>query len=415
VDLLARFHAHQGTRSLPVPPGSVSELFKRRDPDFWRFLETLQTATYAELTAHLRDELGVRALIGGSNFIETLADFRSNAGLDYLDAHAYWDHPVGGWSVTDPITNQSVLRRLARPDQPLAALARRQALDLPFAASEWAACWPNDHLAEFPLLLATTAAGQGWDAPMWFGLTGLPPAPAQSGVFDQDNKPHARLAAALAALAFRRGDFPLLPVSNATTPSLPPWDNLKNLHPGDAHLTHRLLWSPAGATPATADATPPSNALRLLEPGLAVIESPRTRATLGELSLRPAVSAGPGFQVSSPAAFAVVAATSLDSAPLENSRRVLLYIAARVENSGQTFRPFRRGLLSVGGPPMLAEPVRGHLTLARADPRPHRLVPLDLHGRRAGPGTVHPVAPDGTLTLPLDPGPALWFELSAEP
>jgi hypothetical protein len=187
------------------------------------------------------------------------------------------------------------------------------------------------------------------------------------------------------------------------------------LHPDTDPLARRLVWSDADAPAPDAPAASAPPALRLLEPGLATLHTARTRAVLGELHLRPAVSAAPGFTVASPAPFEVVAATSLDAEPLERAGRMLLFVAARVENTGQSFRPFRRGLVALGTAPMLAEPVRGGLTLTRTDTRPLRLVPLDQHGRRAGPGTVYPVSDDGTVTLPLDAQPALWFELSVEP
>lgn len=63
--------------------------------DYLQFLSDTESAYYAEMTAWLRDELGVDLPISGSqaNYGGLEGQLRLAEATDYLDIHYYWDHP----------------------------------------------------------------------------------------------------------------------------------------------------------------------------------------------------------------------------------------------------------------------------------------------------------------------------------
>ncbi len=409
--LLDAFARRQNARGLELPAGDVLALFNRREPDFWNFLRETQDAGYDRLTRFLREDLKVQGLIGGSNFIEFADDLHSNARLDFIDVHVYWDHPVGGWSELNSVSNRSVIPALAGAN-PFRQIALQNAKALPLAISEWQACWPNEHLAEFPPLMAAIGGLQGWDAPMWFTFEGHEPAPLISGVFSADNKPHLRVSGAFASIAFRRGDFSPLPARVSSYANTLPWESVNSLASEADVLTERLLWSsgPASTKPAKEGR---AGSVVVADRATALLSSPRTAAVVGRALPRPAAAGA--LTVASRTPFSVIGVTSLTDAPIERANRLLLLAVARMENTGQVFRGYRKGLRSGGVAPILAEPVRATLLIERANEKSLQLVPLDVHGRPAG--AARPLSRDaqGRVRVELDGEQWLWAELVAVP
>jgi hypothetical protein len=86
------------------------------------------------------------------------------AGLDYIDAHAYWNHPhfpgkpwdSKNWTVHNVALVNS-------PDGTLASLAGRRVAGMPFTVSEYNHPEPNQYAAEGFPMIAAFGAFQGWD------------------------------------------------------------------------------------------------------------------------------------------------------------------------------------------------------------------------------------------------------------
>ena len=81
--------------------------------DMAEFYLKLQRDYYDEMHDFLVTTLGVRVPVTGSNAFGGLYEPYTHQGLDYIDDHAYWDHPRFpnvAWSPTDwLIQNQSML------------------------------------------------------------------------------------------------------------------------------------------------------------------------------------------------------------------------------------------------------------------------------------------------------------------
>jgi hypothetical protein len=407
-ELLGLFRDWCGRRNEAVPAGNCTSLLDGKQPQFWRFLQETQDGYFNEMTRFLREDLGAKPLISGSNFQFRVADAESNAALDFVDMHGYWDHPSGGWAETDRFANRPLSRELAE-QTPFRMIAALQTAGKPFAISEWQAGWPNDTFADMPVLMGVIAGLQGWDAPMWFGYSGGEYEPMMSGVFGSDNKPSARLAAVVGSLIFRRGDFDALPLKVRALPRYP-WANLERDLPPSDLFHYRNAWGRAAQAPASAPSAPAQVEWR--EPGFVRLNAPRTQGVVG--AVPDAIYEGDTVKITAATELSTVVVTSLTQLPLASTERMLVLVLGHTENTDQTFRTFRQGLVKRGREPILVEPVHATLELRRPKASGLKLVPLDVYGRESGPARApdRSEGPDHAV-FNLGNDHALWFELSA--
>ncbi len=144
---------------------------------------------------------------------------------------------------------------------------------------------------------------------------------------------------------------------------------------------------------------------------LLTIDTPRSQGAVGELSGREVKLSA--LTVSAGTARCAVIATALDGRPLRESQRILLSTAARSRNTGQRIRRLGNWatVLSVGTTPVVTEPVKARVRLARrpeaAPLRAWRLAPSGQRAEALSPATA------GDLTTDL-PGTSCWYELAGE-
>jgi hypothetical protein len=143
--------------------------------------------------------------------------------------------------------------------------------------------------------------------------------------------------------------------------------------------------------------------------GVFTVDAPRTKLAVGFLG-----DAGPieleGMTVACTTPFAVVVATSLDGAPLDHSRRLLVTAVARAENTGQAFYRNKRSVPQRGRLPVIAEPVRCELELTL--PGPASVYPLDPTGKRRA--RLAASSDSGVLRVHLDDVRSPWCEIVVE-
>jgi len=117
---------------------------------------------FTEMYSYLKNELGVKALIIGT---QSAWGGTPNilANLDAIDAHHYWRYPAGSgnnWYVlNDAMVNNPRSNTISQ-------LALRSVLGKPFTISEYNHPAPNMYRPEGFVLLAAYAAFQDWDAIM---------------------------------------------------------------------------------------------------------------------------------------------------------------------------------------------------------------------------------------------------------
>lgn len=382
-DLFAACCEEQGKT---MPEGSWVQLLEQRNAIAYTFLEHVQDEYYTEMSDFLRQEVGYAGLIGGSNHWENHArDLRSNAKLDFIDRHSYWDTPQGGWSDRDVFHNQSMTRQLVKEVNHLNFLAKQRVEGLPFIVTEWQNCWPNDWITEGPMLMALYGGLQNWNGLLQFHL--LEPRDEfgrwgyQSNTirdsFAFADKPHVFIPYAVASLVFLRGDISagkpmVFPAPQGAMEQTGLGAGIPNPLILKNKVSGRVQPSPDGE-----EKTPnfllrkkeiikiSSGELIWHQRGLVEVHAPRTQGVLGFVGEDAVALSDVEVQVKTP--FAQVMLVSLEEAPLKQAKRILVLATARAENTNAKYRPGRKGLVDPGEAPVMLEPVEATITLKRAE------------------------------------------------
>ncbi len=130
--------------------------------DWLAFLWDCENAYWQGIQRYLKDDLKVRGLVIGTASQYSTPNLM--AGLDCVDAHAYWQHPRFPHRMWDG--KDWFVRNLSMADAAgglLPPLALRRVLGKPFATTEYGSPSPNTHSGEGPLLVGAYAALQDWD------------------------------------------------------------------------------------------------------------------------------------------------------------------------------------------------------------------------------------------------------------
>jgi hypothetical protein len=175
---------------------------------FAQFLTQLQTRSSQQMRSFLKDELHVKAMLTDVNHrhLKTLNQTRQQ--LDYVDLHAYHDHPrfAGDpWKLPYMYHNQSTLN--TGMELPGVFFAD-QMLGKPFFITEFNYSFPNPHRGESGVAMGAYAAFQRFDGLYRFNYTGrikyLQDAPIIG--LGTSTDPVNTMADRMIALLFARGD-----------------------------------------------------------------------------------------------------------------------------------------------------------------------------------------------------------------
>ncbi len=148
--------------SVPVLRRSELNLTRAARNDFIDFLWDTERDYWWGMYRFLKDELGVRPLVSGTQL--SYSPVHVQAGLDYIDAHAYWKHPHfpgrpwdgQNWTVHNVALVNS-------PGGTLASLAGRRVRGQAYTVSEYNHPAPNAYAAEGFPMIAAFGAFQRWD------------------------------------------------------------------------------------------------------------------------------------------------------------------------------------------------------------------------------------------------------------
>lgn len=330
-----------------------------------------------------------------------------HAPWQVADMHYEWDVAAGG-----ELRNTSAI---ARPwDQDLFQAATTAVAGRAFIVSEFNHPSPNRFMAEAPLLWATMASVQDWDALVWFSFQ-LSNDPADaSWLWDQFDLRAAtvKLAQSPTASSLFRGGW----IAPAAGYAPLQWsaDAVKlfasfgrtplgaDLADPTWFLAHRIRTVFAEDPVAAVPGTPTPGVGWWPDPGILLIDRPELRARIGPPGLPGAGGGGvrevPGLTVSLED-WAAVSLASADGKPLAEASRAVLTVATRQENSGMEWGWNGRYLRTPGTAPILVEPARG--TIRFAWPRK----PL-----------VRALAQDGTpaATLPVSAAGKGWWSVTLD-
>ena len=150
----------------------------QRVSDLAEFYIKLQTDYYTGMADFLRNTLDVKVPITGTNALGGLYEIKSAENLDYIDDHAYWNHPryPDGWSTTNwiipnkPMVGDDYLGTIIELFGGLAKANK------PYTVSEYNHPSPNIYQAEMVPILASYGSFHGTDGLMFFQYNGGNPA-----------------------------------------------------------------------------------------------------------------------------------------------------------------------------------------------------------------------------------------------
>ncbi len=131
--------------------------------DFADFVWDTERDYWWGMHRFLKDELGVKSMVAGTQL--GYSPQHVQAGLDFLDAHSYWEHPHfpgRAWDRADWYVRNVAL--VNSPGGTLTVLANRRVADMPYTVSEYNHPEPNQYAAEGFPMIAAFGAFQGWDA-----------------------------------------------------------------------------------------------------------------------------------------------------------------------------------------------------------------------------------------------------------
>jgi hypothetical protein len=414
-------------------PFASSSSTRAAQRDWYAFIMNLERQYTLGLTEYLKQDLKLHASV-----IDTQASYGGLGGawresrLDYVDNHAYWQHPAfpgrpwdgANWFILNsPMSD-------APGNDTLTALARGRQVGKPYTISEYDHPAPSDYRAEGLPMAAAFAGLQDWDGLYQFDYGATPTDWTQArlqGYFTMVSDPAVVAFAPVAHNLFRRGDVRAATgLARLQVPTSQVEDLVADVH-GDYHglwekaglprwvaLHQRvaLEWTKNGEL--TGDRVDVPEDQRFVSDTQQVrwgelapehkaftVDAPKTKLAAGrlgdqelqwgDLSVKPT----PGQT-----GHCVVALTSLDDLPLAQSRRMLLVAASRVENQGMQWDEKRRTVSNKWGTgPTIAEQV----TLTCRSGRALKVTPLDGAGL-----PLAGVAPQQGRQFTLQ-APTLWY------
>jgi Carbohydrate binding domain/Secretion system C-terminal sorting domain len=148
---------------------------KQRIADLAAFYVGLQKDFMETMRLYLKNDLGVKAPITGTNALVGIQEGMEHENMDYYDDHNYWDHPQfpnQPWSSTDWLINNRPQVKDPSGGAIPTAFSGIALSNKPFTLSEYNHGFPNRFRTEMPHFIAAYGAFHGMDGVMFFTYSG---------------------------------------------------------------------------------------------------------------------------------------------------------------------------------------------------------------------------------------------------
>ncbi|MBM4019849.1 MAG: hypothetical protein FJ288_16265 [Planctomycetes bacterium] len=365
-------------------PGEV----EARVLDRGRFLAEAEKAYFDDMYAFIKKDLGCKALVTGT-IVFGPCGLYGQGGMDFIDSHAYWQHPRFPGRPWDP--NNWTVEQAAMVERPAQATLPRLSAERmegkPFTLSEYNHPAPLDCQAECVPMAAAWAAAQDWDGVWLFAYShrGEVEVDAFKSYFDIDANPSKWGFIQAGAAVFRQGALPphRRAFSLCIAAEEDPLGSLAALYlKHDRNMLAvvsdkmKTAWQDllgARLEVALAGHSGVTDSGAFLEPQMAWAADEKGRGRFAALGPGAAVFVGraggdtgiKGFPIElARPDFAAVTMTALDGRTLAASAKILIAACGRCENTGMKFSPDRRTVGTAWGKgPVCIEPVEGRVTL----------------------------------------------------
>lgn len=382
-------------KTITLPPRNACDDQRR---DFWQFLADTETQYVITMRNYLLKNLRVKSLVSFSqaNYGGRFGVAREGRLSDFVDMHSYWHHPsfpVRPWDREEWFVTNSPM--IASPTGAnLAERAWYRQVGKPFTFSEFDEPAPGDYNSEMYPVFAAIGAFQDWDAIYSFSYLNGKMEPENLSIrsfFDQMTHPGKKAFVPVAAVLFRTGA--VQPGRQLLTAEFPTGDlagqavetgrDIEGLSQISAtSWQHRVGMR---LTPGKGDFAPPpeaaSNGGRIEsdtgeivwdaakeEAAVLTVDVPRVKMAIGFLAGRTIMLGGVEIAVTkSLGNWATVAVCALDGVAISESKRVLIVVAGRVENSNMQWNEKRNSVGSKwGDSPTVAEAVEATIRIPGA-------------------------------------------------
>lgn len=407
-----------------------------RQREWVRFLWETERSYWREMKRFLKDDLGVRALVIGTQ-LYSYSTLPLQAEMDVVDIHAYWKHPEypdkanrALWTVgNESMVNHPEARTISD-------LALQRVAGKPLVVTEYNHSSPNTYGAEAFPLVAAYAALQDWDAFFVYSYAhgNQPWGEAKiNGNFDIYAHSAKLATLPIAAALFRRGDVAPATTVNETVATEEQFldltarygVNIGGQHFGASRLDAlRRQQSLRLGEPAPVLTTPPrSNYAGPIRSdigeltwdaraprGVFTADTPRTKAVIGftdhqriELG---AVTITPGRTRQG---WSAIALTQMKGNTIGAAGRALLVACGDLENTGQIWKSAARDSISAwGSAPVVVEGIPAEIAIATD--AAVTVWALDAQGQRRASVSVRREA--GRAVFSVSPEHrTLWYEV----
>ncbi|HFA50475.1 MAG TPA: T9SS type A sorting domain-containing protein [Bacteroidetes bacterium] len=411
----------------------------QRVADMAEFYLQLQKDYYDGMHGFLTNELGVKVPITGSNALGGIYEPYTHGSLDYIDDHAYWNHPWfpnQPWSPWDWFTeNQSMLGEEFLGTVP-GIFGGLQVQGKPLTISEYNHPYPNIYQVEMLPILAGYGSFHGADGFMFFEYNGGDPADwttdIQNNFFGLHRNTPVMALFPLFSYAFQKGliqEDPN-PVLVGYSPeylfNMPQDDDRhrwENYYPYDQNIAltssvriggfdlpqAEINVPQVGSAPFTA-AT--DELVFAPQEQLLSIQTPRFECVAGQLENAPQTTGGQ-MQIMQGGEHGVVAWLSLTDEPLATSGRSLLALASRVQNQNMVWDGTTTVHDDWGSSPTEVQALDVELLL-NIEADSIRIYPLDPVGQEAQGFVLLPqMAGEFLVNLNQNDWQSLWFGVEA--
>lgn len=416
-----------GSIGLPTPSASA------RFREYTQFLVDTERAYSLRMRRYLRDQLGFR----NTNIIDTqvawggLTSLVRESEMEFVDNHAYWNHPTFLGADWDPknyrVDRRALVNSLPGNSTTLWDLATFRVAGKPYSVSEYNHPAPNDFQSEMMPVYAAFGSLQNWDILYTFAWDATGTGRDNTryvNYFDMALNPAKAAFFPSAALMFRSQQF--LPAAKRAVLGVDrrtPWST--GFTGQDAWVASGWRGSMLDTQMAIAPGRPAGvrATTGTVAGGTITVTGPQNRRVLTGNS--PAAKVISGFlrngvaNVSGLRAkfggfendFAALTLVSTNGQPVDRAPRALLTLIARVENRNMGWNADRTSVSDQWGEgPTMAEFVPAEFSIRTTGPR--QVFPLDGQGRRLKP--LAATWQNGWLTFRTRrDNPSVWIEIAA--
>ncbi len=421
-------------KNLELPVSSLS----RQGLDYTAFLVEMEKRYSQGMRDYIKKELKAKAMVTCSQAsYGGLGGVDRESQMDYVDMHAYWQHPRFPHKPWDPV-DWNILNTAMAKDASGGTLWRLAAYRVegkPFTVSEYNHPAPSDYACEGLPMLASFALQQDWDGIFLFDYNGDRTkwnSDKIKGYFDIDTNPGKIAFMPSAARIFLGSDSAAQP--SAKKVLVIPTDNLIELIAGqgkkmeDLWQSQNTSWtdtltsqlfirlvsakgSPTVETtgPAVELSSQPVNLA--WQDGLYSFDNPVSQGIIGFPATRTATSS-PLSITSADANFLTLVLASMDGQPVRQSHSLLLTAAGKVENQNMGWNADRTSVgRDWGIGPTLCQGINAEVSL-ETEAAAAKVYALDSTGQRLN--TVPCRLENKRLSFRLTPDyKTVWFEIQS--